>query len=308
MPHFMPRFLDCSFLGGQQFRAKCLDPWTTVTAPPVLRLMNQSTIDQALVVLLYILHTAPDGSVHNQRNVGRHWHLSNAHPSLSVRAYMQMDQCAINAMLAVQKFCCISILVCSCTMAQPVIATFQHAPSLLSVSVPMQMDQCTINAMLAVLFCCIFILVCSYIMVQLVIGIILDNIQAATVMENTTVGQLTIGIILDIIQRPPTWRNFDMNVWASANVGSPEKAPQSKTAVGQDDVNEFIAAWEDLDPFGTSYIHVKQLTILLSQLPAGVPCPHSVSPAVILKYGFRLSKWERGAYPARSWSMDLAPF
>mmetsp|Transcript_29721 Transcript_29721/g.77084 ORF Transcript_29721/g.77084 Transcript_29721/m.77084 type:complete len:380 (-) Transcript_29721:955-2094(-) len=85
------------------------------------------------------------------------------------------------------------------------------------------MDQCTINAMLAVLFCCIFILVCSYIMVQLVIGIILDNIQAATVMENTT--------------------------------------------VGQDDVNEFIAAWEDLDPFGTSYIHVKQLTILLSQVP-----------------------------------------
>jgi len=34
----------------------------------------------------------------------------------------------------------------------------------------------------------------------------------------------------------------------------------------QDDVQNFLEAWEDLDPYGTSYIKVTQITTLLSRV------------------------------------------
>ncbi len=54
----------------------------------------------------------------------------------------------------------------------------------------MQRDECTLNATLAALYHSVYMLVCSYIMIQLVIGIILDNIQAASIMEDMTVKQV----------------------------------------------------------------------------------------------------------------------
>lgn len=44
--------------------------------------------------------------------------------------------------------------------------------------------------MLAVLYFSLFMLVCTYIMIQLVIGIVLDNIQTASIMEDMSVGQV----------------------------------------------------------------------------------------------------------------------
>jgi hypothetical protein len=57
-----------------------------------------------------------------------------------------------------------------------------------------QQDECTINPMLSVLYFSIFMLVCAYIMIQLVIGIVLDNIQAASLMEDMAIGQVGCSI------------------------------------------------------------------------------------------------------------------
>ncbi|KAF5842565.1 hypothetical protein DUNSADRAFT_6415, partial [Dunaliella salina] len=58
--------------------------------------------------------------------------------------------------------------------------------------------------------------------------------------------QLVIGIVLDGIQIQSFLDEMD---------------------VGQDDIQNFVKAWLELDPHGTSFIHVKLLTSLLSKIP-----------------------------------------
>ena len=55
--------------------------------------------------------------------------------------------------------------------------------------------------MLSVLYFSIFMLVCAYIMIQLVIGIVLDNIQAASLMEDMAIGQVGCSISVCVFRR-----------------------------------------------------------------------------------------------------------
>mmetsp|Transcript_29707 Transcript_29707/g.77007 ORF Transcript_29707/g.77007 Transcript_29707/m.77007 type:complete len:1190 (-) Transcript_29707:1393-4962(-) len=66
-------------------------------------------------------------------------------------------------------------------------------------------------------------------------------------------------------------------------------------SVGQDQILEFVSVWKELDPFGTSYISVKQLTTLLQELPPqlgvkGLPRPQSIIQEIIFSVDIPLRK------------------
>jgi len=57
-----------------------------------------------------------------------------------------------------------------------------------------QEDQCTINPTLALLFYCIYMLVCVFIMLQLIVGVIVDNIEAAESQSQMAITQVWVRV------------------------------------------------------------------------------------------------------------------